>query len=552
MLQRFNKISLKYSTAFIGVALALLAVVITEMLLVHTVKQRMTEFGVTFNVATSAILNADRDLYQAHLATVEYLALDPDSGAAKAQIAAYKENAQQARDRMQKFRGTLAAYPDVLHAVQGFEALYDRWTTQTEQVFSLYGSGRESAAATLLNGKSQAAFADLRAVYNAAEEATDSKIKTLEAATRAQIFRKEVAVGIFSLIVVLVAAGIALAGPLMMSRAIRRITDRIRDISEGDGDLTARIDARRGDEIGDLARRFNAFVERIDVMLQSVRTSSNEVTRASNEIARGSQDLASRTEQSSANLQQTSASLEQITATVSNTSDAAEKGSELAHSSVAVARRGEQAMRNLEQTMEDISQSAAQIGEITSLIDGIAFQTNLLALNASVEAARAGEQGRGFAVVAQEVRTLAGRASDASRSIRELIDTSVTRTRSGAELVRTTGSTMQEIVRGVEQVTEMITEISTGAREQRDGIGQINTAVTELDSAIQHNASMVDETSTAAVHMSEQANQLQALIASFRLSNETNAVGERRGDHPEPESRSRAARADGLFVASTF
>ncbi len=317
----------------------------------------------------------------------------------------------------------------------------------------------------------------------------DARVQALEEETLAQVARQQTLVIGFAVVVGLMAVAVALIGPHLMSKAIRQVSQRIREITQGDGDLTARIDSHRRDEIGELAAEFNAFIDRIDTTLQSVRDNALGVNRASDEIAQGSQDLASRTEQSAANLQQTSASMEQITTTVRNTSDAARQAEGMAQSTVDVARRGQEAMREVETTMEEISDASAKINEIIAMIDGIAFQTNILALNASVEAARAGEHGKGFAVVAQEVRTLAGRSGDASREIRELVDRSVTSTQNGAGLVKNAGRTMEEIVESIDKVTRVISDISTGAQEQSQGIGQVNTAVTELDTMTQHNAS---------------------------------------------------------------
>ncbi|MBW6389718.1 methyl-accepting chemotaxis protein [Billgrantia antri] len=513
-----NKIRVKYAVAFIGVAMSLLVVVVADLLLVHSVRDRMTEFSGTFNAAISAVLNADRDLYQARVAELEYLRTAAGSEQAQALKDDYEENAQQAYDRMHEFTRLLDAYPEIVQPLDGFEALFSAWSAQSGEGLNLHAAGDTAAARVQVEGASLTAFNQLREVYNTAGELADAKVVELEALTLARIRMQQFAVFGFSFLVFLAAVAIALVGPMLMSRAIRQITGRIKEITDGDGDLTARIESRRKDELGELAEQFNAFILRMDATLQTVRSSTLSVHNASNEIAKSSQDLSSRTEQTAANLQETSASMEEITATVSNTSDATQQANQLVQETVEVARRGQEAMAQVESTMDDISRSAVQINEFIGLIDGITFQTNILALNASVEAARAGEHGRGFAVVAQEVRTLASRSSDASRGIRELIDTSVSRTQSGASLVKSTGKTMQEIVASIERITGVISEISAGAKEQSQGIAQVNTAVSELDNMTQHNASLVEQTSAAADEMREQVERLNDLIASFRLS----------------------------------
>ena len=514
----FGRIRVKYAVAFIGVALALLLVAMVDAMLVNTVRERMLAFSGVFNPAVSAVLNGDRDLYQARLSEVEYLAEDPGSPQSVILAGLYEEDVAQAYDRMQTFIMLLSEYPDVVRRLNRFEALYREWRNASEQVLSYWNAGEREAARTQLYGPSLSAFEALREMYNVAGEAADAKVKELEASTQARVRQQGRAVGLFVLLVFVSATALAWMGPRMMSRAIEQVSGRIREITEGDGDLTARILSRRRDEIGELAQQFNAFISRIDSTLVSVRASAGSVHRAADEIAHSSQELSSRTEQTAANLQETSASMEEITATVANSSDIAQQADQLAKSAVSVAHDGHSAMRDVEQTMQRINESAGRINEIVSLIDGIAFQTNILALNASVEAARAGEHGRGFAVVAQEVRSLASRCGDASRDIRGLVEDAVGNTRQGSERVRRAGDTMTDVVTGIEQVTRMISEISSGAQEQSRGIGQVNTAVAELDSMTQHNAAMVEEASAAADEMRVQADQLQALIGSFRLS----------------------------------
>lgn len=167
--------------------------------------------------------------------------------------------------------------------------------------------------------------------------------------------------------------------------------------------------------------------------------------------------------------------------------------------------------------MDEIAGSSRQIGEITGVIDGIAFQTNILALNAAVEAARAGEQGRGFAVVAAEVRTLAQRSAQAAKEIKALIGTSVDKVGSGTHLVRQAGAAMQEIEHSVGRVSSVISDITQSTGAQSEGLRQINDAVNQLDQMTQQNAALVEESSAAAESLRTQADGLRQGIAAFRL-----------------------------------
>ncbi len=357
----------------------------------------------------------------------------------------------------------------------------------------------------------------------------DVSVAELEAAANANLrdsilFASLLGAGLFAGVALLAFGFVRrLVGP------IKRTASAMHDIAQGRGDLTRRLEVESRDEIGNLAVQFNAFVARMQETLRDVRRSTVSVYHSAGEIARSSEELATRTEQAAANLQQTSASMEEITSTVNHSADNAQQANKLVQSTAEVAQQGERAMGQVESTMRDINDSATQISDIITMIDSIAFQTNILALNASVEAARAGEHGRGFAVVAEEVRTLASRSSSASKEIRALIDTSVQHTHSGAELVRSAGATMREIVESVSGVTDVIGEISAGAKEQSSGIGQINTAVAEMDTMTQQNAAMVEESTTATADMRRHAEHLNELINSFVLGEDSAAVPSRSG-----------------------
>jgi methyl-accepting chemotaxis protein len=283
------------------------------------------------------------------------------------------------------------------------------------------------------------------------------------------------------------------------------------------GDLTQDVQAQQQDEMGQILQAMQAMQQALRSVVGGVRTGSDSIATASQQIAQGNQHLSERTEQQASALQQTAASMEQLSSTVRQNADNARQADQLARSANSVARSGGQVVGEVVQTMKGINESSRRIADIISVIDGIAFQTNILALNAAVEAARAGEQGRGFAVVASEVRNLAQRSAEAAREIKSLITASVERVDQGTALVDRAGTTMTEVVASIERVTAIVGEISAASAEQSSGVSQVGDAVGQMDKATQQNAALVEEGAAAAESLSEQARQLVAAVAVFRL-----------------------------------
>ena len=286
------------------------------------------------------------------------------------------------------------------------------------------------------------------------------------------------------------------------------------------GNLQARMHGQYAGELAAIQHDANLTAGQLATLVAQIRHSADNIHLAANEITAGNADLSERTEQQAARLEETAASMEELTTTVRQNAESAHHANGLASGAVDMAARGRQVVDQVVTTMGEIAQSSRRIGDITGLIDGIAFQTNILALNAAVEAARAGEHGRGFAVVAGEVRALAQRSADAAREIKGLIEGSVQRVAHGTGLVDQAGATIHEMVDAVRELARLVTAIATASQAQSHGIEQVSATVLQMDATTQQNAALVEEAASAAHALQHQAGGLIQAVAAFQLGAE--------------------------------
>ncbi len=328
-----------------------------------------------------------------------------------------------------------------------------------------------------------------------------------------------------SLLCAVVAAAILVSVLYRLTAPLRSLGKTMTDMASGEADLSLRIPVRGTDELAVIGNGFNQFVEKIHHVLTQVRASAENVSTASAEIASGNHDLSARTESQASALEETAASMEELSGTVKQNAEGARQANQLALSASTVATQGGDVVNKVVVTMKEINEASRKIGDIIGVIDGIAFQTNILALNAAVEAARAGEQGRGFAVVASEVRSLAGRSAEAAKEIKTLINASVERVNQGSSLVDEAGTTMSEVVDAIRRVTDIMGEITSASNEQALGVAQVGEAVTQMDQATQQNAALVEEMAAAASGLKNQAQELVAVVGTFKLGHSDAQTG---------------------------
>jgi len=281
------------------------------------------------------------------------------------------------------------------------------------------------------------------------------------------------------------------------------------------GNLTVAVKPQSDKDV--LGNAVDKMVKNLSKLIAQTRHAAENIGNSAEEVSAGNRDLSQRTEEQASSLEETAASMEEMTSTVKQNADNSRQANQLAAHARELAEKGGTVVGEAVSAMGEINQGSKKIAEIISVIDEIAFQTNLLALNASVEAARVGEQGRGFAVVAAEVRNLAGRSATAAKEIKSLVGDTVQKVQDGSDLVNQSGNQLGEIVGAVKKVADIIAEISAASIEQSAGIEQVNRAVMQMDQMTQQNAALVEEAAATSASMAHLANDLQALVGTFKL-----------------------------------
>lgn len=302
-----------------------------------------------------------------------------------------------------------------------------------------------------------------------------------------------------------------------LMQPLNNVADVMNDISEGEGDLTHRLQSRGTDEVARVANSFNKFSDKIHSLVIKIKHASETINYGSREISDSNISLSQRTEEQSAMLEEMGSNIAEMNTSVQQSADSAMKANAMGSDAKGHAENGGKIVKDAILAMEEIDKSSMEIASIISVIDEIAFQTNLLSLNASVEAARAGEQGRGFAVVAAEVKGLAERSAEAAREVKALINSSAEKVKSGTKLVYDSGNILESIIDSVNRVTDTISDISLTSQEQANGINELNTAMQQIEKMTQENATVVEETAASSEHMNQQAQTLNGLVSQFKI-----------------------------------
>jgi methyl-accepting chemotaxis protein len=325
---------------------------------------------------------------------------------------------------------------------------------------------------------------------------------------------------------ILLALALVAAVHYFLKRAVLSpLEDAIRILEQvAGGDLTHAVPEAGRTEIGRLMGGIAHMQSSLINTVADVRQGAQLIDRVAHEVESGNADLSSRTENQASSLEETAASMEELTSTVQQTAENTQKARELARTASNTAIISSDVMGKMVETMAQIDGSSRRVSDIIAVIDGIAFQTNILALNAAVEAARAGDHGRGFAVVANEVRTLAQRSAVAAKEIKDLIENSVGKVRSGSELADQARRTMGDMADSVRKVADIMIDIAAASKEQSQGIAQVNQAIAQMDDVTQRNAALVEQAAAATQTMSRETERLLEAVSVFKVLRGTREI----------------------------
>jgi methyl-accepting chemotaxis protein len=469
------------------------------------------------------VVNADRDLYQARVAQQQVVSgIESSEG----ERDGFDENSKQVLMRFHTFQTLMQQEMSVDETYKDFDAYYTDWLESSKRVMESPDIGRITSLPASFDVAKEK-FEQIREVLDQAGEQVRRHAHNQKAIMNDNLktFQNIATLVIVGAFAVAMTAGYYL--PLTVTRTLDTMTDRIREIAAGDGDLTQRINSDAKDELGHLANEFDGFVETLRGIMQNAQRQASALGGMTGEL----EDSSQRTDRITRSLVTVSDTLvdagremtdsnEHMAGIASQTSAESQTSSELSQQGIGAVQASHKAVSELAQDIEralthsnELEKSSMAIASVLEVIRNIAEQTNLLALNAAIEAARAGEQGRGFAVVADEVRTLATRTQDSTNEIEAMIDQLKVDVQKSSGAIRNSRKNADFTVSNFDQVTSIFGQLS-------DSFESVKRMAGETAQATQSQAQLSNDIGNNLASLKQETDgvkEVSALISSKSL-----------------------------------
>ncbi|MEL4339859.1 methyl-accepting chemotaxis protein [Shewanella xiamenensis] len=510
-------------------------------------KQSADKLALEYLPSQSLLLQADKELYQAQVAERSLMFVNVGTDSYNQLLKQHNQSIELVNQHLTHF-AKVTTSQQALNQLTELTQTFNEWQKITNEISNQRtnnGRNGRTTAIDLSFGQGATLFDKLHVQISHLTDELNSHTKGAVEQVEADALEGQKLQLVALAISIIICAIYVIALPKLISRPLAVLLAKIHDITDGDGDLRARINLTSKDELGDLARAFNHFLDNLHSIISQFKDSTARLTLSAQGLAHAS-EMAKQTlrtqEETTRKVADASdhiaASVQEVSSSANHAAEAAKQadnftatGQEKVQNTIAVIRQLAQDVSQAENQINKLELEGQHIGKVLEVIQAIAEQTNLLALNAAIEAARAGEQGRGFAVVADEVRSLASKTHQSTEEIKLMIANVQNGTQSAVaainignqkaiasvEAASNAGEALAHIAEMVSEISEMNNQIALAAKAQSTMENESHHNIQHIAEQSEESRHTTDEIHAASIQLSTMANELTALVSRFKL-----------------------------------
>jgi len=519
----------------------------TGILGLKVLKESADKLALEYLPSQSLLLQADKELYQAQVAERSLMFVNVGTDSYNQLLKQHSTSIALVNQHLTNFANVTTSQGAKEHLSE-LTQTFNEWQKITNEISNQRtnnGRNGRTTAIDLSFGQGATLFDKLHLQISQLTEELNNHTNNAVNQVEADALEGQKLQLVALTISIIICAIYVIALPKLISRPLAALLEKIHNITDGDGDLRARVSLESKDELGELAHAFNHFLDNLQNIISQFKDSTQKLTISAQGLARASEAAKQTLRTQEETTRKVADASDHIAASVQEVSSSANHAAEAAKQADNYTATGQEKVQNtiavIRQLAQDVSQAESQInklelegqhiGKVLEVIQAIAEQTNLLALNAAIEAARAGEQGRGFAVVADEVRSLASKTHQSTEEIKLMIANVQNGTQSAVaainigsqkaiasvEAASNAGEALAHIAEMVSEISEMNNQIALAATAQSAMENESHQNIQHIAEQSEESRHTTEEIHAASIQLSTMANELTALVSRFKL-----------------------------------